>query len=235
MQSLILLHGALGSAEDLQALSEKITTSSVKLHFFSFSGHGGIATGAEFGIDAFALELKNYIHNNHLTKPIIFGYSMGAYVALTLAAHEPEMIGKIICLGTKFNWNKEFVANETALLKPEILQEKAPAFALSLQNKHGKYWIELLFKTAKMMHELAEKEHLPEDTLATIRIPVLIGIGDKDKMVSLNETLQTFRALPNASMYVLPNSKHPIESVNTELLGKIVLDFILRDHSGERL
>lgn len=230
MQSVILLHGALGSKEDLNALSEKLAASLIDVHSFSFSGHGGLAPTSEFGIDAFAKELQNYILTNRLSKPIIFGYSMGAYVALTLAAHEPELIGKIICLGTKFNWNNEFVAKETSMLKPEMLQEKAPAFALALQNKHGKHWKELLAKTAKMMHELAERDHLSALTLASIQIPVLVGIGDKDKMVSLNETLQTFQALPNASMYVLPNSKHPLESANIVLLSKIILDFILNEN-----
>lgn len=37
-------------------------------------------------------------------------------------------------------------------------------------------------------------------------------------MVSLEETILFYKSCKNGSMYVLANTQHPIEKVNTELL-----------------
>jgi hypothetical protein len=44
-------------------------------------------------------------------------------------------------------------------------------------------------------------------------------IGDRDKMVRLEETVEAFRRLPNAELAVLPASPHPLEAVDTSLLS----------------
>jgi hypothetical protein len=51
----------------------------------------------------------------------------------------------------------------------------------------------------------------------------LIGLADKDNMVSLEETTAVYKQLKNGAMYMLPNTKHPIEIVNVGLLLKIIL------------
>src|SRR6478736_5690234 len=124
MQTIILLHGALGLGEDLQALATILKQTEFDVHTFTFSGHGTKPFCSGFGITQFSNELKNYIFDNTLKKPIVFGYSMGGYVALNLAVTDPEFLGKILCLGTKFDWDNEFVNKETSVLNAEILSEK---------------------------------------------------------------------------------------------------------------
>ena len=41
-------------------------------------------------------------------------------------------------------------------------------------------------------------------------------------METLQETTAVYKQLKNDSMYMLPNTKHPIETVNVNLLGKII-------------
>jgi pimeloyl-ACP methyl ester carboxylesterase len=200
MQSIVLLHGALGCDTDLAALSNNLTKLGITTYRFSFSGHGNLPFEASFGVEQFTLELDNFIRTNKLSKPSLFGYSMGGYVALKYALLNGHKIDKLITLGTKFNWNDAVIEKETKLLEPSFLENKAPAFVQALKTKHGLNWQVLLSKTADMMKEINRKQFLADEQLVEIRNRVVLGLGDKDSMVSLNETLAVHKTLPNAEM-----------------------------------
>jgi esterase/lipase len=151
---------------------------------------------------------------------------MGGFVALQLASQKNSSIEKVITLGTKFNWSKESVEKEIQLLDPETILKKVPAFAAVLEKKHGKTWKELVLKTAALMVEISDKQFLKPEVLGAIHVPVLLGIADRDTMVSLDETVSVFKTLPNAQMFMLPHSKHPLESVNIALLSEHIAYFL---------
>ncbi len=225
MQALILLHGALGAPGDFKAL-ENALKNRVRTYTFAFSGHAQRPFTDDFGMPLFTQELAEFVNAEGLERPHVFGYSMGGYVALNLARNAKNPLGSIITLGTKFNWSADTVAKETAALDPEKILQKVPAFATLLESKHGSSWKELLHKTAGMMQELSRLELLNPQALAGISSKVLIGLADKDQMVSLDETVNVFKALPKASMYMLPGTKHQIESANAELLADVILNFL---------
>jgi len=222
MQNIVLLHGALGAAADLEPLTAALTGKGLTVHSFSFSGHGQTPFAAGFGIETFAAELKHFIEHEKLQQPVVFGYSMGGFVALYLASQQPGLIGSIVTLGTKFNWSAEAVEKETAGLEPGWMLEKIPAFARSLELKQGAAWKELLARTADLMREIGARQFLSPGVLKTITTPVLLCIGDRDKMVTLEETINVYKMLPKAAMYMLPDTKHPIETANTELLATLL-------------
>jgi len=229
MKNILLLHGALGSSEDLVSLENALKKENLKVYTFSFSGHGKTPFKDKFGIEQFVKELEGFIKEKKLSELTVFGYSMGGYVALFLASQQNDLIQKIITLGTKFDWSKNSVDKETKMLDPKIISEKVPAFAKALETKHGEVWNDLLLKTADLMREIHEKEFLTTELLKGLQIPALLGLGDKDQMVSLEETTGVFKLLPNAAMFMLPKTKHQLESANLNLLSKVILDFVTQD------
>jgi pimeloyl-ACP methyl ester carboxylesterase len=226
MQTIVLLHGALGSSEDLSVLAQLLRTSGLAVHSFDFSGHGRADFSQNFGIDQFANELDEFLNSNRLANTTVFGYSMGGYVALYLAAKKPGLIGKVITLGTKFTWTNEVVEKEIKMLNPEKMLEKAPAFANMLKVKHGGRWNELLTRTGGMMIEIQHKQFLNDKFLKTVEAQVLLTLADRDKMVTVEETRHVFNALPKAALCVLPQSQHQIETVNANLLCCHICAFI---------
>jgi esterase len=66
--------------------------------------------------------------------------------------------------------------------------------------------------------------HLNE--YASIQTPSLIMLGDKDKMVSREETIAVYEQLPNAQLAILPATPHPIEQVDKDLLAYHIRRFI---------
>lgn len=223
---IILLHGAIGAEDQLQPL-KALLEENYEVYSMNFSGHGTAAFKNSFGIPQFADELKEFIEANKLQGANVFGYSMGGYVALYLALQHKELLGNIITLGTKFDWNKESAEKESKMLDPEAILQKVPKFAEALQLRHGEEnWKVLLQKTALMMQDLAKTNLLSADNLKNIGNKVLIGLADKDTMVTYKETREVYESITGAAMFMLPQSKHPIEQLNVRLLATIIDNFI---------
>ena len=224
--SVILLHGALGAQEQMKSLANTLEAKGFRVFAFNFSGHGGTPVReAGFDIKTFAQELQDFIEQYKLDRPSIFGYSMGGYVALYLAAQHPDLIGKIATLATKYNWNPESSLKESKQLDAATILEKVPKYAVALKTRHADNWEMLLQETARIMLDLGTNPLLDHDVVQSINIPVLVGMGDRDTMVSFDETQQLYRSLPQGQLYLLPATKHPIETVETELLAVILTRF----------
>lgn len=224
--SLLLLHGAIGASDQLQALAE-ILTDDFNVYTLDFSGHGKHSDhNGEFSIENFAQDVLDFIDKNNPGNLHIFGYSMGGYVALYLAKNHPEKVNKIMTLGTKFHWDVTTASQEIKHLQPEIIEQKVPAFANTLAQRHGDAcWKTVLQKTAAMMIRMGEKNPLSVNDYKPIVHEVLIMIGDHDKMVSLEETVAVFRAIVNSKLLVIPDTPHPIEKVNLQRLKNEILAF----------
>lgn len=106
----LILHGALGSASQLEPLKTALETSGCSIYSMDFSGHGGAAFRDQFGIEQFAADVLQWLDKNSISKVDIFGYSMGGYVALWFAHEHPERVDSIVTLGTKFDWSVELAS-----------------------------------------------------------------------------------------------------------------------------
>jgi esterase/lipase len=226
MKHIILLHGAIGAADQLEPLANALKEKQCKVHTFSFSGHGKIPFQSKFSIEQFASELEQFIKDHALEQPAVFGYSMGGYVALHLAKTKPGLLGNIITLGTKFAWSPDIAQKEVKMLDAKTIAEKVPKFAEALKNRHGADWETLLQKTAAMMLDLGNNPALKKDDFAAIENKVMIGLADHDAMVTLDETVAVFKQLKQADMYMLPASKHPIESIDVKLLSEVIGNYL---------
>ena len=226
MIKLLLLHGAIGAKDQFGILRE-LLSAEMEVHTMNFTGHGGGEIPEEpFTIDMFARDIITYLDSNNIDEINIFGYSMGGYAALYAALNNPGRIGKIFTLATKFDWTPEIAEREVKMLDAQKMKVKVPKFAAELAKRHGEdKWVTLLQKTADMMTGLGNKNVLSVELLNQINNKVLVGIGDSDKMVSLEETIAAYRALSNANLIVLPATPHPIEMADSTRLAAEIKSF----------
>lgn len=235
MHDLILLHGALGSAEQFLPLRE-LLSNDFQTYTFNFSGHGGRDLSSGFSIDFFAGELSDFIVAHRLHQADIFGYSMGGYVALKTAMNHPDSIGKIMTLGTKFDWGHEALMKEVRMLQPDIVEVKVPAFASALRSRHfPQDWKLLMKRTADMMMALSESQSLGEEDLRQLPHQVLITVGDEDTLVTIEESKIAAHQMPNASFKIIPGFKHPVEAVDLKVLSQEIRSFFSHDHSSAKI
>lgn len=225
MKNLILLHGALGSASQMKELQTALE-SQFNVYTLEFDGHGKKAAALDaLDIKHMALELDQFMTHHAISDPIVFGYSMGGYVALYHASKLPNKIAKVITLATKFDWNPESSVKETSMLDPELMEKQIPAFCEVLNHRHGSSWKQLVNNTVEMMMRLGKNQELPDAELKKIRIPVLVCLGDKDKMVSASESNHAVSNLENGKLQILPDTSHPLERVNCKLLAELIGTF----------
>lgn len=226
MKPILLLHGVLGSKSQFSAITEMLA-GSYKVFAFDFTGHGANPLPEEqFTIETFAQDIAVYMQANGLDGVDIFGYSMGGYAALYASAAGMINAGRIFTLATKFEWTTEIAAREAKMLDAEKIRQKVPAFAEELAARHGSSkWEALLEMTREMMLELGRNNLLNSDMRARVKNEILVSIGDRDKMVSLEETIAAYRAMDNSSLLVFPNTEHPIERVDSKRLTHEIKNF----------
>lgn len=224
-ENIILLHGALGTQKQVGKLKNELLT-----HFnvftFNFEGHGENMSNEAFSIELFTQNLEDFIQNNQLENSLVFGYSMGGYVALNYAKKHPNKLKKIITFGTKFDWTPESALKETGKLNPEKIEEKIPQFATFLEKSLApNNWKTVMNKTAQMMLDLGNHSALKTDDFKEIITPTLITIGTLDNMVSLDESKLAASHLKNAELLELEGFVHPIEQNDLGVLAKTIVDF----------
>lgn len=225
-KNLILLHGALGSKAQFKEL-ETLLKNDFNTITFNFEGHGGRATTKKYTIDLFAKNTVQILEEHAVEKAAVFGYSMGGYVALHLALKHPEKVSKIVTLGTKFNWTKETAAKEIKMLDPDTIMEKVPKFAARLAALHHPLsWRSVVENTAQMMYGLGHGNQLTLKDIENIQQPVLIGIGSKDTMVTIEESKRVAEHLPSGTSMVIDDFPHPIEKTAKAILADIIIRFI---------
>lgn len=191
-------------------------------------GHGSTPLGSTpFGMSAFVDALGDalsalalYDDGSERARPLVFGYSMGGYVALALEAERPGTLGGIVTLGTKFMWTPEYATREGARLDARVMLEKVPKFAALLDERHAACggWHALLGNTRRVMQVLGAAPLLTRASLARVGVPVMIAVGERDDTVSIDEAREVAAWMPKARAESLPDAPHPIERVPVALV-----------------
>lgn len=217
MIELLVLHGALGSAAQMQAIAEKATLTDCNISYLEFEGHGTTPlTESGFGMRAFVQQLYRRLQQ-YSTPPLVVGYSMGGYVALLAAAEYPGLMQGICTLGTKFQWSASIAERESRMLDTETLQAKVPAFATMLEQRHTAIgWKNVCRNTEQILRGLGRNPLLTNEVLSAIQEPVVIAVGDRDETVTVEETAQAASQIRTSALCVLPATRHPIEKISVD-------------------
>jgi pimeloyl-ACP methyl ester carboxylesterase len=225
MPPLLLLHGALGAAAQLDPLRAALPAS-LAPRALDLEGHGAApALDRPFRIEQFAEGVLAWLDQERIERAAIFGYSMGGYVALQLAATHPDRVGAVMTLATKFRWDAEGARREGRMLDPATIEAKVPHFARTLAARHPAGWTRVVHRTREMMEALGDRAPLDDDALRSIGQPVRVCVGDRDATVSVEESAGIARLLPNGELEVLPATPHPFEKVRVERLAAAIVDW----------
>lgn len=226
LPKLLLLHGALGAASQFDSLKSTLEND-FEIFTINFPGHGGSELPQNFSFPVFVSSIINFLDENNIRSVDVFGYSMGGYAALMIAKQYPDRVHKIFTLATKMEWNETTSAREASMLNPEKMEEKIPAFAKMLEERHAPQdWKQVVRRTAAMMTDLGTN-HLSENDFRSIEQPVMISVGDKDNMVTMDESRRVAEWLQHGSLHIFPGMYHPFEKVETDKLALQLKEYFL--------
>lgn len=228
MHPLLLIHGALGDRSQLTPLTS-LLGDAYDVHAVELEGHGATPMSADsYDLERFRGNVRTAAAARGVERVAIFGYSMGGYVALTLAAEAPKLVSAVVTLGTKLAWSPESAARETGRLDPAGIRAKVPKFAELLERRHAGAggWELAISRTAAMMTSLGAHPAVDDALLARIACPVRLMVGDRDAVVSIDETIAASRKLARGEAAVVPNTPHPFQQARPSLVAALTRDFL---------
>lgn len=223
--TILLLHGALNTSNQFRLLSQKLETY-FDVFTLDFSGHGQVPYDGTLDMKVLVNDINGFFERMEAEACHIFGYSMGGYAAVSFAQSKPTKLGKIITLGTKWDWNPTTSAREVAMLNPEIMAEKVPSYVVKLQAIFGEEnWMNVARNTAALMFDLGHGGALKEDDFSTIENDVLILRGSEDKMVTAESSMEVAGWLKNGIYAEIDGAPHLLEKVDLDVLVHEIVGF----------
>jgi pimeloyl-ACP methyl ester carboxylesterase len=217
------MHGALGTSSQFDSLIPLIEHR-FNVFRFDFIGHGSNQEEHEFTMNMFANQLRDFIKENNLQRPAVFGYSLGGYVSYTLSLKEPDSLGTIMSIGSKLKWNPEEARKEIPLINAEIIKLKVPKYAAYLDSLHGEQWPSIMDKLARMIYGLGNGNAITLKEFSTINNKCFVGVGEHDEMVTHEETQEVADTIPNGQFFILKNSKHGMQTIDMKLIAECILN-----------
>lgn len=230
-ETVLLLHGGLSNSDALLDSIGGPLGERRRVAAFDRRGHGRTADTPEaFHYESMVDETIAFIE--HIGGPVqIVGWSDGGIVGLLLALRRPELVGRLVAIGTNYHWNVlpdlPFAAvadgggvGETPEVEAGdsgIVAFMSAAYAERSPDGPDHFAI----VAAKGFHLFGIEPELTAEDLAWVSVPVLVMAGDDD-LVPLSHTAAFFAGLPEAQLAIVPGASHalPIEHPQ-EVVGLI--------------
>lgn len=213
LKPLIYCHGLLGHQDECLPLLEALSAK-YEVFRFNFSGHGGDPLREEWSVELFAADLRAFIKANAIENPVILGYSLGGYVALYAILNLHIPCKKLYTIGTKWFWDEAVSAGEVAKLNADKIAEKVPQLAEKWSVIHAPNDWRKLLDFCKAFIVKMPAVAFSQAQLNSVQVPVVVSVGDMDKFVTSEESVQVANSLPFGNYNVIPDTPHPIEKLN---------------------
>ena len=222
---LLLLHGALGSAAQLAPLAAALAPR-FECEAIDFIGHGASPLTGPLSVERLVEQVAEHVGRHALVPAAIFGYSLGGYVALQLAATQPSLVRAVATLGTKLEWTPKVAERMAANMDPAGMTERTPKLVAALQAAHtATGWERVCAESREMLATLGEFPLLTRAVYVDMPQRVRFMVGDRDDTVTLTETIAAYGAIPNAELEVLPKTGHAIAKVDVTRLALSLTSF----------
>lgn len=164
----------------------------------------------------------------HLKEVDAVGWSDGGIIALMLAIRHPELIRRVVATGANTDPSAFSAADQAGLratpaatmVTGDVLNDynsysaDGPGHAPVMGEKLKQLWL-----THPVPSELSM------DLLHTVHARVLVMAGDHDA-IPLEHILRIYRALPNAELWILPETGHGTFVERPDWTDPMVLSFL---------
>lgn len=256
---MILIPGLLSGGEVWQETAAHFGTS-YETHVLTLAGFAGVPpTDADPFLATTRDAIIDYIRTKQLERPVLVGHSLGAFVALWVAASAPDLVGPVVAVdGVPFlsalgdtTMTAERASTQAAAardmfgdMSPEALAAQT-RMALAAQTKDttwlgiGEHWGATSdpATTGRAVAEMMVTD-LRED-VAAIRTPVLLFMAGNDMEPPVLEQVRRLysaqlAAVPNGRVAVAENARHFIMLDDPDFLHRTMAEFLAAATEGGR-
>lgn len=222
---LLLLHGGLTTIETWAAQRAALVAAGYRVFLPERRGHGRTPdVPGPLGYELMAADTIAFMDAVGVESAHLVGWSDGGAVALQISLSRPELVRKMVLIGTGAHIDgytdetKEWNVSGTAESMPPFLREPydrlspdGPEHFPVVYRKHAAMW------QTEPRHGAAE--------LARVQAPTLVMLGDHD-VLTVEHAAEMARSIPKAQLAVVPGTGHGVMFDKPELVNLLILDFL---------
>jgi pimeloyl-ACP methyl ester carboxylesterase len=223
-QTVLLLHGGFSESDSMLGTIGGPLGARYRVAAFDRRGHGRTADTPEpFHYESMADETVAVLE--HLGGPAhIVGYSDGGITGLLVALRRPDLVDRLVLIGTDFHHEGVRELNPPE----EGDDDNDTAFAFLAQtyaerSPDGADHFEEV--TAKTFTMFRSEPTLTVDDLGRVEVPTLVLVGDDD-LVELPHTVELYESIPEAQLAVVPAASHLLPIEQPEETARIILRYL---------
>ena len=195
----ILLHGNGGSHNDLETTQRELAQAGYMVYALDSRGQGANPRLPEYHYKDMATDVYEFIQQEGLEKPAVFGFSDGGNIALQLEVMYPGTLGAIVTGGANI-----FVEGS---LVPEFEKE------LLAQPS-----------TEPLVIMLQTEPNMTVEEIKTIGCPALIMSGEHD-LILADHTRLIGENIPGGEARIIAGEDHGSYICNSPKLTPLILEF----------
>lgn len=214
---LLILHGFTGSGAGL-AQAFKQLNSTHQLIIPDLRGHGRSTnpskcfTFRQTALDIFALLTHLDIHECSA-----IGFSGGGCTLLQMAYQQPEKLKSMIIVSA----TPYFPMQAREIMKQFTIEsrQKEDWEAMRKIHLHGDEQIKMLWKQSRDFSESYDDMNFTAEMLVKIKAKTLIVQGGQDPFYPIDLTIEMYKSIPYAYLWIIPNSGH---GISEELMPEFI-------------
>ena len=174
-------------------------------------------------------DAANLIDHLGLGAVDVMGYSMGARIAACLAIDYPEKVRTLVIGGMgaalleRIGGEEEIAAALRAPSLDDVTGDVGRAYRKFAEQTQSD-------REALAACIIGQRAAIPAGRLKEIAVPVLVAVGEKDRVAGSPHALAAL--IPGAEALVIPNRDHMLATGDRAFKAG-VLDFLARNGSGE--
>ncbi len=195
-QPLLLIHGNGGSIASMANQIPFFSKSYQVIAADSRSQGKSFDAKDSLSYEMMADDFNALMDSLHLDSAYIIGWSDGGIIGLLLAIRHPDKVKKLAVTGANIR------PDSTAVSAADIRSVKDHLLNLRNQQQDAKTRNEI-----KLTQLMIDEPNIAFKSLQQIHCPVLVIGGDHD-IIKTEHTLEIFRSIPGASLWILPGSGH---------------------------
>ena len=246
---LLVLNGFAATSADWDPSFIHGLASSNQLILLNNRGIGGSTdNGQPFDIQKLADDAAHVIETVGFDRTSVLGWSMGGFIAQTLAAEHPDLVDKLILLSTDSGGTDADLASPAVwsrLIDTSGTTHEQARRLLSLlfpsgvaESFYRDFGDIIVAARAQLSPDLLRRQAAAMDAwhrsgvanrLGEMRVPVLIATGTEDVVIPPSNALKLVNAIPDAWLAQFPRSGHAFMAQYPQAVAELINSFLAFD------
>jgi len=222
-EPLLWLHGGLGHGADWTFIF-KDPPAGFQLIAPDLRGHGrSTGAGPTYSFEQSAGDMFALLDQLQIERIKVIGLSGGGITALHMGAMHPDRVAALVTVSAPTAFPEQAKAIQRVYAESMLTD----AERTRLRERHRRDGqIDTLFSQVRAMPDGGDPNFTP-DILMTISAPTLIVFGDRDPLYPVSIAFELYQAIPNASLWVVPNAGHgPVFGPHAARFAETAVSFL---------